>query len=106
MAVLLQRQIDKVRDAMRSKAPPEAPEQMDLFGPTDEEVRKQAEKEQRQFEADRRSWDGKLLRLQTGQDTEPEKVRQSYEVQAKRLVRTRARFELNTRRASRPSSSR
>ena len=85
MAALLQRQIDKVREAMRSKEPPKAPEQMDLFGPTEEELRKQAEKEQRQFEADRRSWDSKLLRLQNEQDTEPEKVRRGYEVQAKRL---------------------
>ena len=34
MAALLQRQIDKVREAMRSKQPPEAPEQMEFFGPT------------------------------------------------------------------------
>ena len=77
MAALLQRQIDKVREAMRSKQPPQAPEQMDLFGPSDEEVRKQAERELRQFEADRRSWDGKLLRLQNELETEPEKVRRA-----------------------------
>ncbi len=85
MAALLQRQIDKVREAMRSKQPPPAPTQLDLFGPSPEEVKKQAERELRQFEADRRSWDGKLLRLQNELETEPEKVRRGYEVQARRL---------------------
>jgi hypothetical protein len=85
MAILLRRQIDKVREAMRSKQPPAASEQMDLFGPSEEEVRKQAERELRQFEADRRSWDGKLLRLQTELESEPEKVRRGYAVQARRL---------------------
>ena len=41
MAALLQRQIDKVREAMRSKQPPAATEQMDLFGPSEEEIQKQ-----------------------------------------------------------------
>jgi SNF2 family DNA or RNA helicase len=85
MAALLQRQLDKVREAMHSKQPPAAPEQLDLFGPSEEEVRKQAEKEMRQFEADRRSWDGKLLRLQSELESEPEKVRRGYAVQARRL---------------------
>jgi hypothetical protein len=85
LAALLQRQIDRVRDAMRTKQPPEAPEQMELFGPTEHDIRKQHERELRQFEADRRSWDGKLLRLQQDLDSEPEKVRQGYEVQARRL---------------------
>jgi len=85
MAALLQRQIDKVREAMRSKQPPPAPTQLDLFGPTPEEVKKQLERELRQFEADRRSWDGKLLRLQKELGTEPDKVRRGYEVQARRL---------------------
>jgi hypothetical protein len=85
MAALLQRQIDKVREAMRSKQPPTAPKQMDLFDPSDEEIRKEAEREMRQFEADRRSWDGKLLRLQNDLESEPEKMRRSYEVQARRL---------------------
>ncbi|MET4739474.1 ERCC4-related helicase [Bradyrhizobium japonicum] len=85
LEALLQRQIDRVRDAMRTKQPPEAPEQMDLFGPTDDDIRKQHERELRQFEADRRSWDGKLLRLQHELDSEPAKVRQGYEVQARRL---------------------
>ncbi len=85
MAALLQRQIDKVREAMRSKQPPAAPVQMDLFGPSEEEISKQAERELRQFEADRRSWDGKLLRLQNELETEPEKVRRGYQVQARRL---------------------
>ncbi len=85
MAALLQRQIDKVREAMRSKQPPTAPEQIDLFGPSEEEIWKQAEREMRQFEADRRSWDGKLLRLQNELESEPEKVRRGYEVQTRRL---------------------
>ena len=85
MAALLQRQIDKVREAMRSKKPPASPTQMDLFGASEEEIRKQAEREMRQFEADRRSWDGKLLRLQNELVSEPEKVRRGYEVQARRL---------------------
>lgn len=85
LTALLQRQIDRVRDAMRTKQAPEAPQQMDLFGPTDDDIRKQHERELRQFEADRRSWDGKLLRLQQELDSEPAKVRQGYEVQARRL---------------------
>jgi len=51
----------------------------------EEEIRRQNEREMRQFEADRRSWDGKLLRLQHEFDSEPEKVRRGYEVQARRL---------------------
>jgi hypothetical protein len=86
MAALLQRQIDKVREAMLTKLkPPPLPHQPDLFGPSVEDEKKQAEREQRQFEADRRSWDGKLLRLQGELDAEPEMVRRGYEVQARRL---------------------
>ena len=85
MAALLQRQIDKVREAMRSKEPPKVPEQMDLFGPLEDEVRKQTERELRQFEADKRSWDRKLTRLRNEHESEPEKVRRGYEVQARRL---------------------
>jgi hypothetical protein len=85
MAELLERQIDKVRVGMRTKQPPAPPEQIDLFGPSQEEIRKQAEREMRQFEADRRSWDGKLLRLQRDLDSEPEKVRLGYGVHARRL---------------------
>lgn len=85
LAALLQRQIDRVREAMRTKQPPEAPEQMELFGPTEEDIRKQHERELRQFEADCRSWDSKLLRLQQELDSEPEKVRQGYKVQVRRL---------------------
>jgi ERCC4-related helicase len=85
MAALLQRQIDKVREAMRTKQPPKPPEQPDFFGPSEDEIRKQQEREVRQFEADRRSWDGKLVRLQQELDIEPEKVRRGYQVQARRL---------------------
>jgi hypothetical protein len=85
MAALLQRQIDKVREAMQDKEPPKAPEQLEFFGPSEEEIRSQHEREMRQFEADRRSWDGKLLRLQHELKSEPEKVRRGYEVQARRL---------------------
>jgi hypothetical protein len=85
MAALLQRQIDKVREAMSSKRPPKAEEQLEFFGPTAEEIRAQHEREMRQFEADRRSWDGKLVRLQHELESEPEKVRRGYEVRARRL---------------------
>jgi ERCC4-related helicase len=85
LSALLQKQIDKVRGAMNSKQPPPAPAQADLFGPSPEEMQKRLEREKRQFEADRRSWDGKLLRLQSDLKAEPERVRQSYEVQARRL---------------------
>ena len=81
MRALLQRQIDKVREAMRSKQPPA---QLSLDFSTEEE-RQQAEKELRQFEADRRSWDGKLLRLQKDLETEPQNVREGYEVHARQL---------------------
>jgi hypothetical protein len=85
LAALLQRQIDRVREAIADKQVPERPAQMDLFGPSDDDIRKQHERELRQFEADRRSWDGKLLRLQQELDSESEKVRQGYELQARRL---------------------
>jgi hypothetical protein len=70
---------------MRTKETPKAPEQLKFFGPSDEEIRGQHEREMRHFEADRRSWDGKLLRLQQELDSEPNKVRRGYEVQARRL---------------------
>jgi hypothetical protein len=85
LAAVLQKQIEKVREAMRSKEPPPPPAQGDLFGPSAEDIQKQAEREMRQFEADRRSWDGKLVRLQNDRAAEPEKVRQGYEVRALRL---------------------
>ncbi|WP_324765581.1 hypothetical protein SO078_29965 (plasmid) [Sinorhizobium meliloti] len=81
MAELLQRQIAKVRAAMRDKKAPDQYE-FDLATP---EQRQQAEKEQRQFEADRRSWDDKLVRLQKDLDDEPQKVREGYEVKARQL---------------------
>jgi superfamily II DNA or RNA helicase len=84
MAELLQRQIDKVREAMRAKLPP-PPAQIDLFGPSAEEMRQQAEKEMRQFEADRRSWDDKLVRLQAELESEPAEIRNGYEVKARQL---------------------
>lgn len=84
MAELLQRQIDKVREAMRAKLPP-PPAQIDLFGPPAEEMRQQAEKEMRQFEADRRSWDDKLVRLQAELESEPSEIRYGYEVKARQL---------------------
>ena len=64
---------------MKESAPPA---QFDLFGESD---RAQREKEMRQYEADRRSWDGKLLRLQEDLDHEPQTLRESYEVRARRL---------------------
>jgi ERCC4-related helicase len=85
LAGLLQRQIDKVREAMRTKQAPAAPAQPDLFGPTPDEIHQQMEKELRQFEADRRSWDDKLVRLQNDLATEPENVRRGYDVQARQL---------------------
>jgi ERCC4-related helicase len=81
MKTLLQRQIERVREAMRDKHPPA---QLSLDFSTEEE-RQQAEKELRQFEADRRSWDGKLVRLQQDLEAEPQNVRDGYEVRARRL---------------------
>jgi ERCC4-related helicase len=85
MANLLQAQIKKVRASMNDATPPAPTKQTDLFGPTAEEIEKQAEREMRQFEADRRSWDDKLVRLQNDLVSEPDNVRRSYEVQAQRL---------------------
>lgn len=81
MADLLRRQIQKVRDAMRDK---KTLDQYEFDLSTDEQ-RQQSEKELRQFEADRRSWDDKLLRLQTDLDNEPQKVSDGYEVKARQL---------------------
>ena len=78
---LLRRQIGKVREAMRDKiAPPQF-----AFDFRSDEQRQQSEKELRQFEADRRSWDGKLLRLQADLDGEPGAVRDGYAVRARQL---------------------
>jgi hypothetical protein len=85
MAELLQRQIDKVREAMRNKQMPVSTPQLDLFGPTAEDIRNQQEKELRQFEADRRSWDAKLIRLQEDLEREPQAARDGYEVRARQL---------------------
>lgn len=85
LAALLGRQVEKVREAIRSAQPPAAPIQIDLFGPTADEARKQADKELRQFEADRRSWDDKLLQLQDELEGEPAKVREGYAVKARQL---------------------
>ncbi len=85
LTALLRQQIDKVRNAMRSKESPPPPAQGDLFGLSTEDIEKQIEREKRQFEADKRSWDSKLLRLQSDLEAEPEKVRKSYEVRARRL---------------------
>ncbi len=81
MADLLRRQIQKVREAMREK---KAPDQF-AFDFSTEEQRQQSEKELRQFEADRRSWDEKLVRLQSDLDNEPQKVKDGYEVKARQL---------------------
>jgi ERCC4-related helicase len=81
MASLLQRQIDKVREAIRVKQPPTQLE----FDLQAEEQRQQAEKEIRQFEVDRRSWDGKLLRLQDDLEKQPRIVRDEYAVRVRQL---------------------
>lgn len=81
LAGLLRRQIDKVREAMHGAEPP-AQFELDLAS---EEGRQQRERELRQFEADRRSWDDKLLRLQADLVAEPRTVREGYEVRARRL---------------------
>lgn len=85
MAELLQRQIEKVREAMRNKQMPAPQPQLDLFAPTAEDTRNQRERELRQFEADRRSWDAKLVRLQEDIEREPQAVRDGYEVRARQL---------------------
>jgi len=81
LEALLRRQIDKVREAMRDK---KALPQLELDLRSDEQ-RQQAEREKRQFEADRRSWDGKLLRLEADLDREPQSVRDGYAVRARQL---------------------
>lgn len=79
---LLERQIKRVRESMRDAEPP-AQLSFDLY--QSDEQKQQAEKELRQFEADRRSWDSKLLRLQADLDSEPQKVRDNYAVAARQL---------------------
>ena len=81
MTLLLERQIKRVRDGMRDA---KVPAQLSLGLTTDEE-KQQLEKELRQFEADRRSWDGTLLRLQDDLEKQPNKIRDGYEVRARQL---------------------
>src|SRR5690606_27645165 len=78
---LLRRQITRVRDAMSNTQPPA---QMEFDLRTDAQ-RDQAEREMRQFEADRRSWDGKLLRLQNDLEIEPQRVAAGYGIIARQL---------------------
>lgn len=78
---LLRRQITRVRDAMNNTQPPA---QMEFDLRTDTQ-RDQAEREMRQFEADRRSWDGKLLRLQNDLEVEPQRVAAGYSIKARQL---------------------
>jgi hypothetical protein len=78
---VLQRQIDKVREAIRVQQPPAQLE----FDLQTEEQRQQAEKEIRQFEADRRSWDGKLVWLQDDLEKQPQIVRDGYQVRVRQL---------------------
>lgn len=79
---LLQRQIQRVRVAMRESKQPSDQFELDLLS---DEQKVQAEREMRQFEADRRSWDQKLLRLQADLDNEPQKVKDGYEVKARQV---------------------
>lgn len=79
---LLERQIRRVRDSMREAEPP-AQLSLDLY--QSEEQKQQAERELRQFEADRRSWDEKLVRLQKDLESEPQKVTAGYHVSARQL---------------------
>jgi exonuclease VII large subunit len=81
MADLLDRQIQKVGEAMREK---KAPDQL-AFDFSTEQQKQHSENEIRRFEADRRSWDEKLVRLQHDLDNEPQKVKDSYEVKALQL---------------------
>lgn len=79
---LLDRQIARVRLSMREAEPP-AQLSFDLY--QSDEQKQQAEKEMRQFEADRRSWDEKLVRLQADLASEPQKVKDNYNVAARQL---------------------
>ncbi|TGP86583.1 ATP-dependent helicase [Mesorhizobium sp. M2D.F.Ca.ET.223.01.1.1] len=79
---LLERQIARVRKSMHEAEPP-AQLSFDLY--ESEEQKQKAERELRQFEADRRSWDGKLVRLQADLITEPQKVRDNFAVAARQL---------------------
>lgn len=81
LAELLRHQIARVRHAMNNTQPP-AQLELDLRS---EAQRAQAEREMQQFEADRRSWDGKLLRLQADLVKEPERVAAGYSVIARQL---------------------
>ena len=78
---LLTRQIARVREAMSEK---QESLQFSLDLRSDEQKR-QAEKEQRQYDADRRSWDDKLARLESDLADEPAKVRDGYDVKARQL---------------------
>ena len=81
LASLLRRQIERVREAQRDVHPPP---QLELELSTDDQ-RQQQRRERQQFEADRRSWDDKLLRLEADLEKEPETVRKSYAVKARQL---------------------
>ena len=80
-AALLARQIARVRAATAEKGEP----LQFSFDLRSDEQKRQAEKEQRQYESDRRSWDDKLARLERDLSDEPDKVRDGYSVKARQL---------------------
>ena len=77
---LLRRQVKRVEEAVAAYIPP----QLSLDLRTDEE-RVQDEKERRQREADRATWDEKLARLRHDAEEEPKRVIKSYQIHAERL---------------------
>lgn len=81
LAELLRHQIARVRHAINNTQPPA---QFELDLRTDAQ-RDQAERELKQFEADRRSWDGKLVRLRDDLEKEPERVANGYSIIARQL---------------------
>ena len=81
LEMLLTSQIARVREAMAEKGEP-LQSSLDL---RNDDERRQADKEQRQYEADRRSWDDKLARLERDLADGPDKVRDSYAVKARQL---------------------
>ena len=81
LAQLIDRQLRRVEAARATWVPP-AQGMLDLRS---DEERAQDERERRQREADRRSWDTTVARLKRDLEREPVRVREGYRIAARRV---------------------
>ena len=77
---LLSNQLNRIEKEREDYVPPQT-----AFDFRSDDEQRQAERERRQREADKVAWDSKIDRLREELKTEPQRVRDGYEVKAERL---------------------